>query len=67
MLPAHATTVLAVRHDGKVVVASDGQVTLGQTIVKHQAKKVRRVYPLRRIGKPEPGGEPADPPAPAGN
>jgi ATP-dependent HslUV protease, peptidase subunit HslV len=40
----HATTVLAVRHDGKVVVASDGQVTLGQTIVKHQAKKVRRLY-----------------------
>lgn len=40
----HATTVLAVRHDGKVVVASDGQVTLGQTVVKHQAKKVRRLY-----------------------
>ena len=40
----HATTVLAVRHDGKVVVASDGQVTLGQIIVKHQAKKVRRLY-----------------------
>lgn len=40
----HATTVLAVRHGGKVVVASDGQVTLGQTIVKHQAKKVRRLY-----------------------
>lgn len=40
----HATTVLSVRHQGKVVVASDGQVTLGQTIVKHQAKKVRRLY-----------------------
>jgi ATP-dependent HslUV protease subunit HslV len=40
----HATTVLAVRHQGKVVVASDGQVTLGQTIVKHQARKVRRLY-----------------------
>ena len=49
MLPAHATTVLAVRHDGKVVVASDGQVTLGQTIVKHQAKKVRRLYHDRII------------------
>ena len=40
----HATTVLGVRHDGKVVIASDGQVTLGQTVVKHQARKVRRLY-----------------------
>ena len=40
----HATTVLGVRHDGKVVLASDGQVTLGQTVVKHQARKVRRLY-----------------------
>src|SRR5436190_11055767 len=40
----HATTVLAVRHQGKVVMASDGQVTLGQTVVKHGAKKVRRLY-----------------------
>jgi ATP-dependent HslUV protease subunit HslV len=40
----HATTVLAVRHQGKVVLASDGQVTLGQTVVKHQARKVRRLY-----------------------
>jgi ATP-dependent HslUV protease subunit HslV len=44
MSPFHATTVLAVRHQGKVVLASDGQVTLGQTIVKHQARKVRRLY-----------------------
>jgi ATP-dependent HslUV protease, peptidase subunit HslV len=41
---AHATTVLAVRHQGKVVMASDGQVTLGQTVVKHGARKVRRLY-----------------------
>jgi len=40
----HATTVLGVRHKGKVVFGSDGQVTLGQTIVKHQARKVRRIY-----------------------
>jgi len=40
----HATTVLAVRHQGKVVMASDGQVTLGQTVVKHQARKVRRLF-----------------------
>jgi ATP-dependent HslUV protease subunit HslV len=40
----HATTVLAVRHQGRVVLASDGQVTLGQTVVKHNARKVRRLY-----------------------
>src|SRR4051812_2654241 len=40
----HATTVLAVRHAGAVVMASDGQVTLGQTVVKHTARKVRRLY-----------------------
>jgi ATP-dependent HslUV protease, peptidase subunit HslV len=44
MSQAHATTVLAVRHQGAVVMASDGQVTLGQTVVKHQARKVRRLY-----------------------
>ena len=41
---SHATTVLGVRHQGKVALASDGQVTLGQTVVKHQARKVRRLY-----------------------
>jgi ATP-dependent HslUV protease subunit HslV len=40
----HATTVLSVRHEGKVVMASDGQVTLGQAVLKHQARKVRRLY-----------------------
>jgi ATP-dependent HslUV protease subunit HslV len=40
----HATTVLAVRHGASVVMASDGQVTLGQTVVKHKARKVRRLY-----------------------
>jgi ATP-dependent HslUV protease subunit HslV len=44
MSQTHATTVLAVRHQGRVVMASDGQVTLGQSIVKHTAKKVRRLY-----------------------
>lgn len=39
-----ATTVLGVRHDGRLVLASDGQVTLGQTVVKHQARKVRRLF-----------------------
>jgi ATP-dependent HslUV protease subunit HslV len=49
MQSPHATTVLGVRHQGKVVFASDGQVTLGQTIVKHQARKVRRIYHDRVI------------------
>ncbi len=40
----HATTVLAVRHHDRAVMASDGQVTLGTTVVKHAAKKIRRLY-----------------------
>ncbi len=40
----HGTTILALRHKKKVVVAGDGQVTLGNTITKHKAKKVRRIY-----------------------
>jgi ATP-dependent HslUV protease, peptidase subunit HslV len=39
----HGTTILTVRKGGKVVIAGDGQVTLGQTIIKGTAKKVRRV------------------------
>ncbi|WP_406678403.1 ATP-dependent protease subunit HslV [Moorella sp. ACPs] len=38
------TTVIAVRHKGKVAVAGDGQVTFGHTIMKHKARKVRRLY-----------------------
>lgn len=40
----HGTTILAVRHKGKVAVAGDGQVTLNNTIIKHTTKKVRRIY-----------------------
>jgi ATP-dependent HslUV protease subunit HslV len=40
----HGTTILAVRHKGKVVVAGDGQVTLNNIVIKHKAKKVRRIY-----------------------
>jgi ATP-dependent HslUV protease, peptidase subunit HslV len=40
----HSTTILAVRHQGRAVLAGDGQVTLGQTIVKHKARKIRRLY-----------------------
>jgi ATP-dependent HslUV protease subunit HslV len=39
-----ATTVLAVRHNGRVVMASDGQVTFGATVVKQSARKIRRLY-----------------------
>ena len=40
----HGTTILAVRRKGKVAVAGDGQVTLNNTVVKHHARKVRRIY-----------------------
>ena len=40
----HATTVVGVRHGGRVAMAGDGQVSLGATIMKHTARKVRRVY-----------------------
>jgi len=40
----HATTVLAIRHNGQAVMASDGQVTLGDTVVKQRARKIRRLY-----------------------
>ena len=40
----HATTVLAVRHNGQTVMASDGQVTFGDTVVKQHARKIRRLY-----------------------
>jgi ATP-dependent HslUV protease subunit HslV len=38
-----STTVLAVRRDGKVVIGGDGQVTMGQTVVKRTARKIRRL------------------------
>ncbi|RJQ21432.1 MAG: ATP-dependent protease subunit HslV [Nitrospiraceae bacterium] len=40
----HGTTVLCVRKDGKVAIGGDGQVTLGQTVLKHNAKKIRKMY-----------------------
>src|SRR5512142_2454990 len=39
-----STTVLCVRRDNKVVMAGDGQVTLGEGVVKHNARKIRRLY-----------------------
>jgi len=38
------TTILLVRRDGKAVLAGDGQVTMGNQVIKHSAKKVRRLY-----------------------
>jgi ATP-dependent HslUV protease subunit HslV len=43
-MTTRSTTIIAVRHRGKVVVAGDGQVTMGNTVVKHAARKVRRLY-----------------------
>jgi len=43
-LPIHATTIICVRKNGKVAIASDGQVTLGETVIKHGAKKIRRLF-----------------------
>ncbi len=40
----HSTTIIAVKHGGKVAIAGDGQVTLENTVMKHSAKKIRRMY-----------------------
>ena len=40
----HATTVLAARHRGQVAIAGDGQVTIGNTVVKAGARKIRKLY-----------------------
>ncbi len=39
-----STTILAVRHKGEVAIAGDGQVSLGNTVMKHNARKIRRLY-----------------------
>ncbi len=41
----HGTTIIGVKKDGKVVIAGDGQVSLGQTVIKGTARKVRRLSP----------------------
>ena len=43
-LQMHGTTVLCVRRDNKVVIAADGQVTMGQNVMKHTARKTRRLF-----------------------
>ena len=49
-LNLRGTTILAVRHNGRVAVGGDGQVTLGATVMKHTANKVRRMYNNKIIG-----------------
>ena len=46
----HGTTIIAVRHNGRVVMGGDGQVSVGSTIMKHSANKVRRMYSDKVIG-----------------
>lgn len=43
-MEARGTTIVAVRKQGMVAIAGDGQVTLGNTIMKHKARKVRKLY-----------------------
>jgi ATP-dependent HslUV protease, peptidase subunit HslV len=45
----HGTTILSVRKNGTVVVAGDGQVSLGQTVIKPNARKVRRIGPDGKV------------------
>jgi ATP-dependent HslUV protease subunit HslV len=42
--PLHGTTILSVRRNGRVVIGGDGQVTMGNTVMKANARKVRRLY-----------------------
>lgn len=44
MTDFHGTTILAVKRNGKLAVAGDGQVTLNDTVIKHHAVKVRKIY-----------------------
>src|SRR5438105_8119259 len=46
----HGTTIVSVRKGNKVVIAGDGQVSVGQTVMKHNAKKVRRLAGGKVIG-----------------
>ncbi len=44
MMRAKATTILVVRKNGQTVMGGDGQVTLGHSVIKHKAKKIRKIY-----------------------
>ncbi len=44
LTPMHGTTIIAVHRNGRTAIAGDGQVTVGSTVMKHNAKKVRKMY-----------------------
>jgi ATP-dependent HslUV protease subunit HslV len=44
MTAMHGTTIVAVRKDGHICLGGDGQVTMGTTVIKHKARKIRRLY-----------------------
>jgi ATP-dependent HslUV protease subunit HslV len=46
----HATTILCISRNGKVAIGSDGQVTMGNTVLKHNARKTRKMYGDKVIG-----------------
>jgi ATP-dependent HslUV protease subunit HslV len=46
----HATTILCVRRDNDVAIASDGQVTMGNTVLKHNARKIRKMHNDKVLG-----------------
>ncbi len=46
----HATTILCISRGGKVAIGGDGQVTMGNTVLKHNAKKIRKMYNDKVIG-----------------
>ena len=46
----HATTILCISRNGKVAIGGDGQVTMGNTVLKHNAKKIRKMYNDKVIG-----------------
>jgi len=43
-LPIRSTTILCVRHQGRVAIGADGQVTVGTTVMKSNARKIRKMY-----------------------
>ena len=49
MIAAHSTTIVAVKRGGRVAVAGDGQVTVGDVVMKHSATKVRRLFDDRVV------------------
>lgn len=46
----HATTILCISRNGKVAIGGDGQVTMGNTVLKHNARKIRKMYGDKVIG-----------------